>query len=266
MGQVLLPVGSIPPTPATGYTAFYVGTDKKLYFIDDAGVIHPTEAPVLSSPGPIGNVTPSTIASTQFTGPLTGNVLGGASMAGSGSYFCMRNKLINGNFAINQRVQVTGVALAAGIYGHDRWKAGAGGCTYTFAQTKPDTLLTITAGTLVQVIEDVNCTESSYVISWQGTAQGRLDSGSYSASPLLVSGKTLGTQMQMEFNTGTLGTVQVEAGTVPTPFERRFIGFEMSLCQRYLPIFTGVDFLGAGYVANATSVCVVIITFKVSAR
>ncbi len=39
-----------------------------------------------------------------------------------------RNYLINGNFFVNQRT-FAGGALAAGVYGFDRWKAGAGGCT-----------------------------------------------------------------------------------------------------------------------------------------
>lgn len=181
----------------------------------------------------------------------------------------MRNKIINGNFTVNQRGYTSGTALAAGVYAHDRFKAGASGCTYTFTQAKPDTLVTITAGTLIQVIEDVNCTEAGYVISWTGTAQGRMDTGTYAASPIVVTGKTPGTQMQVEFGTGTLGKVQVEAGTVPTPFERRPIGAELLLCQRYLPaLISGStsDFLpGAGFVSAAT-IATFIITFQVQVR
>ena len=35
------------------------------------------------------------------------------------------NRIINGNFAVNQRTYVTDTALVATAYGHDRWKAGA---------------------------------------------------------------------------------------------------------------------------------------------
>ena len=37
--------------------------------------------------------------------------------------------------------------------------------------------------------------------------------------------------------TWTIGNVQLEAGTVATPFERRSYGQELSLCQRYLPAY-----------------------------
>ena len=45
----------------------------------------------------------------------------------------IKNKIINGNFDINQRAVSGTVSLAAGEYGHDRFKGGAGGATYTFA-------------------------------------------------------------------------------------------------------------------------------------
>ena len=37
-----------------------------------------------------------------------------------------RQVIINGGFTVNQRVYVSAATLAAGIYGHDRWKAGSG--------------------------------------------------------------------------------------------------------------------------------------------
>lgn len=58
-----------------------------------------------------------------------------------------RNRIINGTFAVNQRA-FSGGALSAGSYGHDRWKAGAGGATYTVTGE----VATITAGTLLLVI------------------------------------------------------------------------------------------------------------------
>ncbi len=59
------------------------------------------------------------------------------------------NYLINGDFCINQR-RFAGGALASGSYGHDRWKADSSGADYT---TAPGKTITLTSGTLVQVIE-----------------------------------------------------------------------------------------------------------------
>jgi len=59
-----------------------------------------------------------------------------------------RNLLINGDFAINQR-GFAGGALAAGTYGHDRWKADAAGASYTVSAGT----ITLASGALVQVIE-----------------------------------------------------------------------------------------------------------------
>ncbi|MET0527430.1 MAG: DUF2793 domain-containing protein, partial [Microvirga sp.] len=58
------------------------------------------------------------------------------------------NLLINAAFRVNQR-NFAGGALAAGVYGFDRWKAGPGGCTVTRAA---DGTITLT-GALDQVVD-----------------------------------------------------------------------------------------------------------------
>ena len=151
-----------------------------------------------------------------------------------------RNILFNADFRINQRAYVSAATLAAGAYGHDRFKAGASGGDYSFTQLASSTQVTIASGkSLIQVVEDKNVVGGSYVLSWTGTALARVGvnsatpSGTFVVSPLLITGQTAGTTMSVEFNAGTLATAQLELGTVATPFERRPVGLELALCQRY---------------------------------
>lgn len=159
-----------------------------------------------------------------------------------------RNRIINGNFAVNQRAVSGSVVLAAGAYGHDRWKAGAGGCTYTFAASGNDTVITISAGSLMQVIEDKNVEGGTYRLSHAGTAQARVavngaaTSGSYAAAPLTSASATANQTVTAEFTTGTVSKVMLEPGTLETPFERTPFGLAEMLCKRY---YENIDFGGA---------------------
>jgi hypothetical protein len=169
-------------------------------------------------------------------------------------FYGFKNRIIDGGFIINQRVYTSGTSLSAGSYGHDRWKAGSGGGTYTFTQGSlgVNTTVTITAGTLVQVIEGCNLAEGgTYVLSWTGTAQGRLNGGTYGSSgTVTVTGWTAGANLSVEFNTGTLGSVQLEAGSTATSFDYRPYGTELSLCQRYFQYLAGSTVAGDQYIAS----------------
>ena len=174
--------------------------------------------------------------------------------------FSGRNRIINSTFSVNQRA-FAGGALAAGSYGHDRWKAGSGGATYTVTGE----VATITAGTMQQVIEGLNVPEGgTYTLSWSGTSQARVDGGSYAASPITVTGKTAGANTTIEFGAGTVSLVQYEAGSAKTPFERRQLGAELMLCQRYYEVsghnsyYSGSVQTGGAYYATSS--------FKVTKR
>lgn len=141
-----------------------------------------------------------------------------------------RNRLINGNFSINQLALSGSITLTAGQYGHDGFKGGAGGCTYTFATGTNVTTLTITAGTLVQVVNGKNLLSGAHILGWDGTAQARIDGGSYGSSP--KSGTAVGGVNQtVEWGTGTLALAQYEPGSTRTPFEMR--DDELQRCRAY---------------------------------
>lgn len=163
----------------------------------------------------------------------------------SGALAGFRNRLMNGNFALNQRVYVTTTATAVGTYMHDRWKSNTAASAYSFTQGSPDTSITVTAGTIVQIIEGANIEGGTYVLSWAGSAtlrwaQGASPAaalaalgGAFAASPIAITGVTAGNYIAVESSTGTLGLVQFELGTVATTFERVDFGTELGRCLRY---------------------------------
>jgi len=180
-----------------------------------------------------GNTTLGDSAADTVTipGPLSVGSLNGGPLAG------FRNRIINGGFAVNQRAVSGTVVLGAGVlgvgvYGHDRFKGGASGCTYTFSTSNNVTTLTISAGSLQQVIEGANLDTGTYCLSWTGTSTGKIGAGAYSASGVTGS-ITGGTNTTIEFSTGTLARPQLTPGTVATPFEFRPYSVELALCQRY---------------------------------
>ena len=150
-----------------------------------------------------------------------------------------RNRLINGNFAVNQLPVAGTVTLAAGVYGHDGWKAGASCATYTFAASGIDTVITITAGSLIQIIEAKNIEGGIYTLSQTGAAQARIaingavTSGAYAAGTLASATATANQSITVEFTTGTISLTQLEAGVIVSRFERLDSGRQLQQCQRY---------------------------------
>jgi hypothetical protein len=112
-----------------------------------------------------------------------------------------RNVLINGNLRINQR-GVTIAAAAVGQYGPDRWKK-------------------VDASHMTQIVEDLNVVHgATYTLSGTGVTTQQLTapaSGHWTLPKIPI----------------TATSIQLELGTVATPFERRSYGQELALCQRY---------------------------------
>jgi len=174
-------------------------------------------------------------------------IIDGTNGVSTPNTFAFKNRIIDGGFTINQRGYTSGTSLSSGSYGHDRWKGGASGGTYTFTQgsTGVNTTITITAGSIIQVIEGANLPEGgTYVLSWTGTAQGKIGSGSFGASGITGT-ITAGTNTNIEFNTGTCGNVQLEVGSTATSFDYRPYGTEFDLCRRYYEQFNYTNAGGA---------------------
>lgn len=123
----------------------------------------------------------------------------------------LKNKIINGNFAINQRMAST-KAQSLGVYGYDRWKGYYG-------------------DSLAQVVEALPA--GTYTLSWEGGGTGALD-GQSGTSPIT---KTVTAGNTSVIVPATAEKVQLEEGEYATPFEHRFIGLELMLCQRYCQVY-----------------------------
>ena len=144
-----------------------------------------------------------------------------------------RNVIINGNFQVNQRGYVSGAAVGTELYAHDRWKMAASADTYAYSTGNNKTTVIIPAGKVLrQIVEGLNLQTGTYTLSWEGTAQGKIGAGAYGASG--ITGTAVGgTNLTIEFGPGTVSKVQLEFGSIASPFEFRPIGTELALCQRY---------------------------------
>lgn len=139
----------------------------------------------------------------------------------SGHLAGFRNILINGDMRINQR-GVTIAAAANGAYGLDRWKK-------------------VDASNMTQIVESGNFEPSTvYTLSGTGVTTQQItspSSGNWTLPNIPI----------------TATKVQLEKGSISTPFELRPIGLELVLCKWYFEVIS-VGFISgfspAGAVLN----------------
>lgn len=144
-----------------------------------------------------------------------------------------RNLLINGNFAVNRRVYVSGTATVGGNqYTLDRWRVVTTGQSITFGAAAPDRVVTCPAGGLEQPIEAGMVAGGVYTLSWIGTATAKVN-GVAITNGGNTSSLPANTQVTVQFASGTVTNAQFELGTTATPYQRRQLAVEQMLCMRY---------------------------------
>ena len=239
------PMGKVTITGAATINSFGAGKHlERLVRFTDAGAILTHSAASLDLPGG-GNITVRAGDRLHATSDGSGNWRVHGYVRADGTPLVLpastqrasfRNRLCNGSFRVNQRQMAygTSVSFAAGAYTVDRWKAGSGGVSVRLDPDPAGTLYAaIASGTLQQVIEGALYIQEggTYVLSWIGTAQARVNGGAFAPSPLVVTGLPAFGNVSIEFGTGSLQLPQFEPGSVPTAFEYR--DDEETRCRRY---------------------------------
>ncbi|MEO0620202.1 MAG: DUF2793 domain-containing protein, partial [Pseudomonadota bacterium] len=157
------------------------------------------------------------------------------------------NLIINATFAVNQRA-FSGALLAADTFGHDRWKSGAGGASYT---VNADASVTLTSGALIQPIEISVPQPTDVTFSVEDVADGPLllTVGGVSATLQPAAGRQFIVLNDVSITNGVLEIKcapaaaatrfrfpKLERGNVASPFIPPAPGDELARCKRYFQI------------------------------
>lgn len=142
-----------------------------------------------------------------------------------------RNKLINADFKINQRMYAGIGTAVPNQYTRDRWRIPTAGQSAAFTLLDGENTATPPASGLEQVVEGASLTTGNHVLNWIGTASATANGAAVTKGvPFAV---TAGVDLTIKFSGGTVKHPQLEAGNIATAFEHRPYGIELALCQRY---------------------------------
>jgi hypothetical protein len=167
--------------------------------------------------------------------------------------------------AANQyRYQLTGAAGVTGITFAQRIEAlncaDFAGKTVTLSVDLSNSLLSSVSWALRYANATDNWTSNTLIAN--GAFTGITGTSSRKSIQIDVpSAATGGLMLQLAAGaltsgTVTIGNVQLEEGTVATPFERRSYGQELALCQRYYQVFTSFSIEGYANAGNTRAVTV----------
>jgi hypothetical protein len=149
-----------------------------------------------------------------------------------------RNRIINGDFRVNQRGYASAGSLAVGSFGFDRWKSNQAATTLTFTSA-PQGQLVVLDGYIQQVVERADIPAGTYTLSWAGNATARVyNSGgtvpSLAAGPITVDlDGTADVVVEFFGSAQTVGRIQLELGRFATAFEQDAMAVQVDRCRRF---------------------------------
>jgi hypothetical protein len=180
-------------------------------------------------------------------------VVGGNSRRIPAQAMSGRNLIINGSGRINQRGYTSGTATSGpNQFTLDRWFVVTSGQNLTFTGDNSRRVMTAPAGGVRQVVEGVNVLGGDHVLNWDGTATATVNGVARTKGEVFT--LPANTNVVVGFAGGTFTDVQLERGTLATPFELRTFGQELALCERYYEVgtiaFSGNVTSGSTYIAR----------------
>ncbi len=134
------------------------------------------------------------------------------------------NLILNPEFAVNT-LNYGGAQLGLDEYAHNRWKAGTVNTQYTVAGD----VVTLTAGSLKQVIDGRSIVTGTYSISWTGAATCQIDGVGISNGGTVD--LTNDTEAVIEFSNGDFSYPYLTIGTAALAYRARPYEQEFQLCR-----------------------------------
>lgn len=147
------------------------------------------------------------------------------------------NYFMNPLFRGNSRQLSGTISLSAGARGHDCWKAGAAGCTYTISGST----LTITAGTLIQVLDGKNFLSGAagagldyYTITNDGSAPYSVVPAGPNYTGTTTFLASIGSNVTVEFTAGTIENPRMALGSYSPAFYVPPVSLERAALDYYV--------------------------------
>lgn len=192
----------------------------------------------LTTPQPNGKMGEPTKAAWQKVNDMTAEIYASPGMSGS---IAGNNMLISCGIPINQSF-FAGGSLAAGVYGYDMWKAGAGGCNISISSSTG--VFNHVSGSIQQIIENpilawgspltfsVENPSSNISVSIGGST-ATIAAGSGRQSVTVTPSGSGNMVVQITASGATYSRPKLERGTIATRFEPVPYSIDILMVQRY---------------------------------